>query len=74
MNYSIKFFEAYWAIWWQGLMGFECFAAKDRNTKRLYFMKAQGMTSEVFLTAFKIMPRKEQNIFLYEDLKTRRKQ
>jgi hypothetical protein len=32
-------------------------------------MKAQGLTAEVFLTAFKTMPRKEQDIFLSEILK-----
>ena len=32
-------------------------------------MKSQGMTAEVFLTAFKTMPRKEQDIFLHEILK-----
>jgi len=35
-------------------------------------MKATGATAEVFLTAFKSLPKKEQNIFLSEVLKDSR--
>ncbi len=35
-------------------------------------MKAQGMTAEVFLTAFRAMPKKEQNLFLMEIIKDSR--
>ena len=35
-------------------------------------MKTQGMTAEVFLTAFKAMPKKEQNIFLSKIVKDSR--
>jgi len=35
-------------------------------------MKTQGMTAEVFLTAFKTMPKKEQNIFLSKIIKDAR--
>ncbi len=35
-------------------------------------MKAEGMTAEVFLTAFRTMPKKEQNIFLSEIIKDHR--
>jgi hypothetical protein len=35
-------------------------------------MKTQGMTAEVFLTAFKTMPKKEQNIFISEIVKDSR--
>jgi len=35
-------------------------------------MKTQGMTAEVFLTAFKTMPKKEQNIFLSKIVKDSR--
>jgi hypothetical protein len=32
-------------------------------------MKASGMTAEVFLTAFRTLPKKEQDVFLSEMLK-----
>lgn len=32
-------------------------------------MKTRGMTAEVFLTAFKTMPKKEQDIFLGKIIK-----
>ena len=32
-------------------------------------MKAKGATAEVFLTAFKTLPKKEQDVFLSEMLK-----
>jgi hypothetical protein len=35
-------------------------------------MKAQGIIAEVFLTAFKAMPKKEQNIFLSKIIKDAR--
>jgi mRNA interferase RelE/StbE len=35
-------------------------------------MKIHGMTAEVFLTAFKTMPKKEQNIFLSKIVKDSR--
>ena len=35
-------------------------------------VKTQGMTAEVFLTAFKTMPKKEQNIFLSKIIKDSR--
>jgi len=35
-------------------------------------MRTQGATAEVFLTAFKALPKKEQNIFLTEVLKDRK--
>jgi len=35
-------------------------------------MKSQGMTAEVFLTAFRTMPKKEQNLFLMEIIKDSR--
>jgi len=35
-------------------------------------MKTQGMTAEIFLTAFKTMPKKEQNIFLSKIIKDAR--
>jgi hypothetical protein len=35
-------------------------------------MKAPVMTAEVFLTAFRTLPRKEQDVFLSEMLKDRR--
>lgn len=35
-------------------------------------MKAQGVTAAVFLSAFKTLPRKEQNIFLSEVLKDKK--
>lgn len=35
-------------------------------------MKTKGAMSEVFLTAFKTMPRKERDIFLLEVLKDKR--
>jgi hypothetical protein len=35
-------------------------------------MKALGMTAEVFLTAFRTLPKKEQDVFFAEVLKDRR--
>jgi hypothetical protein len=35
-------------------------------------MKAQGATAEVFLTAFKTLPRKEQDIFLSAVMKDKK--
>ena len=35
-------------------------------------MKTKGATAEVFLTAFKTLPKKEQDIFLSEILKDNR--
>lgn len=35
-------------------------------------MRAQGATAEVFLTAFKTLPRKEQDIFLSEVMKDKK--
>ena len=35
-------------------------------------MKSQGATAEVFLTAFKTLPRKEQDIFLSEVMKDKK--
>jgi hypothetical protein len=35
-------------------------------------MKTKGVMAEVFLTAFKTLPRKEQNIFLTEILKDKK--
>ena len=35
-------------------------------------MKAKGATAEVFLTAFKTLPQKEQDIFLSSILKDKR--
>ena len=35
-------------------------------------MKTKGATAEVFLTAFKTLPRNEQDIFLSEILKDKR--
>lgn len=35
-------------------------------------MKARGATAEVFLTAFKTLPKKEQDIFLAKLLKDRK--
>jgi hypothetical protein len=35
-------------------------------------MKAEGMTAEVFWTAFRALPRKEQDVFLSKMLKDRR--
>jgi hypothetical protein len=35
-------------------------------------MRTQGATVEVFLTAFKTLPRKEQNIFLSEVMKDKK--
>ena len=35
-------------------------------------MKAQGATAEVFLTAFRTLPRKEQDIFLSEVMKDKK--
>ncbi len=35
-------------------------------------MKALGMTAEVFLTAFRMLPKKEQDVFFAEMLKDRR--
>ncbi len=35
-------------------------------------MRAQGATAEVFLTAFKTLTKKEQNIFLSEVLKDKK--
>jgi hypothetical protein len=35
-------------------------------------MKASGMTAEVFLTAFRTLPKREQDVFLGEMLKDRR--
>lgn len=35
-------------------------------------MKTKGATAEIFLTAFKTLPKKEQNVFLAEMLKDRR--
>ena len=35
-------------------------------------MRAQGATAEVFLTAFKTLPRKEQDIFLTEVMKDKK--
>ncbi len=35
-------------------------------------MRAQGATAEVFLTAFKTLPKKEQDIFLSEILKDKK--
>jgi len=35
-------------------------------------MKTQGMTAEVFLTAFKTMQKREQNIFLSKIIKDSR--
>jgi hypothetical protein len=32
-------------------------------------VKSHGMTAEVFLTAFRTMPKKEQNVFLMEIIK-----
>ena len=32
-------------------------------------MKSHGMTAEVFLTAFRTMPKREQNVFLMEIIK-----
>ena len=34
-------------------------------------MKSHGMTAEVFLTAFRTMPKREQNVFLMEIIKDR---
>lgn len=35
-------------------------------------MKTKGTTAEVFLTAFKILPKKEQDIFFSEIIKDKR--
>ncbi len=35
-------------------------------------MKAKGATAEIFLTAFRTMPRKEQDIFLIKILEDKR--
>jgi hypothetical protein len=35
-------------------------------------MKARGMTAEVFLTAFKTLPKKEQDMFFVQMLQDRR--
>jgi hypothetical protein len=35
-------------------------------------VKAEGMTAEVFLTAFRTLPKKEQDVFLGKMLKDRR--
>lgn len=35
-------------------------------------MRAKGATAEVFLTAFRALPKKEQNIFLTEILKEKK--
>lgn len=35
-------------------------------------MEAKGATAEVFLAAFRTLPKKEQNIFLTEVLKDKR--
>jgi hypothetical protein len=35
-------------------------------------MKARGVTAEVFLTAFRTLPKKEQNAFFVQMLKDRR--
>ena len=35
-------------------------------------MKAKGATAEVFLAAFRTLPKREQNIFLTEVLKDKR--
>jgi hypothetical protein len=35
-------------------------------------MKTQGATAEIFLTAFKTLPRKEQDIFLSEVMKDKK--
>lgn len=40
--------------------------------KGVEYMKTQGMTAEVFLTAFKTMPKKEQDIFLSKIIKDAR--
>jgi tRNA A-37 threonylcarbamoyl transferase component Bud32 len=35
-------------------------------------MKTKGATAEIFLTAFKTLPKKEQNIFLLKMLKDKK--
>ena len=40
--------------------------------KEVEQVTTQGMTAEVFLTAFKTMPKKEQNIFLSKIVKDSR--
>jgi hypothetical protein len=35
-------------------------------------MKTQGVTAEVFLTAFRTLPKKEQDVFFVKMLKDRR--
>jgi hypothetical protein len=44
----------------------------DSTHVRRPAMKAPGMTAEVFLTAFRTLPRREQDVFLGEMLKDRR--
>ncbi len=42
------------------------------RAREVKHMKAEGMTAGVFLTAFRTMPKKEQNIFLSEIIKDSR--